>query len=176
MKRRCANPDCNQEFSINENFHDVVPRDDDPKKKIRQYKCPYCGSIQGGGILQTRSGQGYTFGEYLDPNDEVNRGRLIASSIVEWRHPGSDKSERHDILANFTSDNDNIRGAMGIDRHGRIWVEARYGCRPDMTSEADIREFRAILEPAALIEGFMNAIRGRIEPISLMQTHKEDET
>jgi len=45
-----------------------------------------------------------------------------------------------------------------------------------MTSEADIREFRAILEPAALIEGFMNAIRGRIEPISLMQTHKEDET
>lgn len=176
MKRRCTNPDCNQEFSINENFQGMVPSDNYPKQKIRQYKCPYCGQIQGGGILQTRSGQGYTPGEYLDSHDEENRGRLLASSIIEWRHPGSDQSEPCNVIAEFTSDNDNISGAMTIDRHGRIWIEARYGCRPDMTSESDIREFRAVLEPTALIEGFMNAIRGRIEPITLMHVKKDDKT
>lgn len=176
MKRRCANPDCNQEFSINENFQGLVSRDDFPDEKVRRYMCPYCGHIQGGGVLQARSGQGYTQGEYIDPNDEAHRGRLIAASVVEWRHPGRDQSHRCYVVSEFTSDSDNISGSLSIDRHGRIWIEARYGCRPDMASERDVREFRAVLESAALIEGFVNAIRGVIEPITIMQVQKEDES
>jgi len=173
MKRRCVNPDCSQEFSINENFQRMTPRDDDLEQKVRQYRCPCCGRIQGGENLPTRSGQGYTPGDYVDPYDDANRARLIAASVIEWRHPGSDQSERRDIVREFTSDDDNISGSMGIDRHGRIWIEARYGCRPDRTPESDIREFRAVVEPTALIEGFMNAIRGQIEPILLMDHKKE---
>ena len=176
MKRRCINPDCIQEFSINQHFQRMVPRDDDLEQKVRQYRCPYCGSIQGGENLPTRSGQGYTPGDYVDPYDEVNRGSLIAASVIEWLHPGSDQSERRDIVREFTSDDDNISGSMGIDRHGRIWIEAQYGCRPDMTLESDIREFRAVVEPTALIEGFMNAIRGQIEPVLLMNINQEEKT
>ena len=173
MKRRCVNPDCSQEFSINENFQRMTPRDDDLEQKVRQYRCPYCGHIQGGENLSTRSGLGYTPGDYVDPYDDANRARLIAASVIEWRHPGSDQSECRDIVREFTSDDDNISGSMGIDRHGRIWIEARYGCRPDRTPESDIREFRAVVEPTALIEGFMNAIRGQIEPVLLMDKKKE---
>lgn len=176
MKRRCANPDCGQEFSINEHFQCMVPRDDSPEQKMRQYRCPYCGRTQGGENLPTRSGQGYTAGDYVDPFEEANRGLLIAASVIEWRHPGSDQSRRRDIVREFTSDEDNISGSMGIDRHGRIWIEARYGCRPDITPGPDIREFRAVVEPNALIEGFMNAIRGQIEPVLLMDVNQGEET